>query len=498
MDWAINSAGDHVRPGTPGAYGYSLRCPVCKASVYHRHGIYNRPHFAHYSGNFNRACELYKPGTSHFVESGGTSGPFIAPPSLESPALIWRDSNSVPLSLQLRLPRVPPGYTSTLSIFSSLGRRAFSGEDLTRTSFAQVPLQEPPAKVETSPRDPATEFRIETALRQFRLSGNYFRATASGGVLESPGSALELGEEYFFVTQRPLGTPYPPALILTREPKQHRSWLVYRFRLRDDADTRDEDIADLTTYLGRAIALPRQRIDVVWPPPHRFDADGAPVFSDTVGPLIVRSDLAPPKVETGWSASATVTELGRGLYQIAFEAPELEAIVWTASGFVQRIRFDAPSLTSPVGVVLSSLDETADLTSSDAVRIARRLGPIEVIVPSALLWRKTRLNGRKLRPLPSGTIHQLKGPLQDIDVDSFGSVSVPRCREADDVIVNAWYFKVEKLVSASVGPIASASLKSVRSKHQAVRWAVESKAMHLLPLVLSAFSAEVDRGISRD
>lgn len=496
MDWAINPAGNHVRPGTPGAYGYSLRCPVCKASVYHRNGVYNRPHFAHYSGNFNRACELYNPGTSNFVGPGGTSGPFVAPPSFESPALIWRDGDSVPLSLQLRLPRVPPGYSSMLSIFSSLGRRVFAGEDLTRTSFAQIPLQEPPAKVETSPRDPATEFRIEAALRQFRLSGNYFRATVSGGVLESPDSALELGEEYFFVSQRPLATPYPPALILAREPKQHRSWMVYCFRLRDDPDTRDEDIADLKAYLGRTIALPRQRVDVIWPPPHRFDADDAPVFSDTVGHLIVRSNATPPKVETGNSASATVTELGHGLYQISFEAPEGEAIVWTGSGSVQRIRFEGANLTCPVGVVLSSLGEITDLTSPAAVDVAGSLGPIEVIVPSDLLWRKTSLNGRKLRPLPSGTIHQFEGPLQDIDVGSFGSVSVPQCGKADDVVVSPWYVKVERFVSASVGPTASANLKSVRSKHQAVRWAVESKAMHLLPLVLSAFSAEVDRGIS--
>jgi hypothetical protein len=496
MDWAINPAGNHVRPGTPGAYGYSLRCPVCKASVYHRHGVYNRPHFAHYSGNFNRACELYNPGTGNLVGVGRTSGLFVAPSSFDSPALIWSDSNSVPLSLQLRLPRVPPGYSSTLSIFSSLGRRVFAGEDLTRTLFAQIPLQEPPARVETSPRDPATELRIEAALRQFRLSGNYFRATASGGVLESPDSALELGEEYFFVSQRPLATPYPPALILTRGLKQHRSWMVYYLRLRDDPDTRDEDIADLNAYLGRTIALPRHRIDVVWPPPHRFDADGAPVFSGAVGQLIARSNVTPPKVETGSSAPATITDLGRGLYLIAIEAPEGEAIVWTASGSVQRIRFESMKLTCPVGVMLSSLGGATDLMSPTAVDVAGSLGPIDAIVPSELLWRRAKFNGRKLRPLPSGTIHQFEGPLQDIDIGSFGSVSVPQCRRTGDAAANPWYVKVERVVSASVGPIASANLKSIRSKHQAVRWAVESKAMHLLPLVLSAFSAEVGRGIS--
>jgi hypothetical protein len=134
--------------------------------------------------------------------------------------------------------------------------------------------------------------------------------------------------------------------------------------------------------------------------------------------------------------------------------------------------------------------------SPTAVDVAGSLGPIDAIVPSELLWRRTKFNGRKLRPLPSGTIHQFEGPLQDIDIGSFGSVSVPQCGRTGDTAANPWYVKVERVVSASVGPIASANLKSIRSKHQAVRWAVESKAMHLLPLVLSAFSAEVGRGIS--
>lgn len=496
MDWAIDSAGDEVRAGTPRAYGYSLRCPVCKASVYHRHGACNRPHFAHYSRNFNQACELYRPGTSGSIGTKGSSPSFSAPPSFESPALIWRDGQSVPLSLQLRLPRVPLGYASVLSVVSSLGRQVFPGDALTRTSFAQLPLEEPPAKIETSPRDPATEMRVEAALSQFRLSGNYFRATATGGVLEDPNATLELGEEYYFVSHRPLAAPYPPALIPTREQRQHRSWMIYRLLLRDDPNTRDGDISDLESYLGRLVTAPKPRIDIIWPPPYRFDADGVPVFTDTTNQLIVRSCARPPNIETVSRAASRSDELGGGLYQVIFDDPMEEAIIWTESGSVQRLRFQAANLNSPDGVVLTSSSATGDLTSLTATEIAGHTGPVEILVPLERLWRNARLDGEKLRPLPSGTTHSFLGPLQSLDFGAFGSVSPPRHKNARDVSVTPWCAKIERLVCASAGTIALAHLRSIRSKHQAVRWAIDYKAMRLLPLVLSALSAEVDRGIS--
>lgn len=496
MDWAINSAGDHIEAGTPSAYGYSLRCPVCKAHVYHRHGVYNRPHFAHHSGNFNRACELYRPGAGIFTGASGRPNSLVSPPNFESPVLVWRDSSSVSLGLQLRLPRIRAGYASTLSIISSLGQQKFQGEDLTRTLFARLPLQEPPAHIETSPRDPAIEMQVEVALDQFRLSGNYFRATVTGGVLERRDAPLELGEEYFFVSQRLLPKPYPPSLILTREPRQHRSWMMYRVLLRDDPNTHDKDLADLKSYLGRQIDLPRHRINVIWPPPHRFDADGAPVFSSTTGQLIVRSNAGRPNVEAEDSAAPGIDELGGGLYQLTFERPSGEAVVWIPSGSVQRLSFQETSLSSPCGVMLVPQDRTVDLTSPAATEIAAQAGTVRILVPSELLWRKAKLAGHKLRPLPAGMTHSFEGPLQSIDFGAFGFISPPQKRAPGSVGKVPWYAKVERFVVAISGPVASARLKSIRSRQQLVRWAVENKAMRVLPIVLSAYSAEEDRGVS--
>lgn len=497
MDWATNSAGDHVMAGTPDAYGYPLRCPECKASVYHRNGVYNRPHFAHYSGNSNRKCELYDPRKDGLDGASGSQHRHLPSSGFEAPALVWADEELVSLSLRLRLPKFPKGYASTLTVSAfSNGKSVFGGEELTRTSFVQLPLREPPAKAKTSPLDSAMEMRIEAVLGQFRLSGNYFRATVNGAVLERPDAALELGEEYFFVSQRRLPEPYPSALKVPRLPQEHLGWWVYRVLLRDDPNTRSEDIADLRLHLDRRIVPPKPRVEIVWPPACRFDTDGTAVFAETTKQLIVRTNDGPPNVDTGSQVEAAIDDLGEGCYQIAFSAPGEEAIVWMSSGAVRRLRFATVQQATPRGVVLTASSGAADLTSASAARVAGQVGAIEVSVPSERLWRKARFDGKKLSPLPNGERHMLEGPFQGIRFGAFGSVVIPQQVIAGGVSGSPWYTRIERLVATSAGLAASESLKSIRSKHQVIRWAVESDATHLLPLVLSAFSAEVGRGIS--
>ena len=496
MNWALNAAGDHVRAGGPGANGYALRCPVCKASVYHRQGVIRRPHFAHFSGNSNQACELYDHGGSYSGAGPGAPPSFSGPSSVGPPALIWTDGELVPFSLQLRLPRISPGYASTLSVISSLGRRPFFSVDLARTSFVQLPLQEPPAKVETSPKDPAMEVWLESLLSQFRLSGNYFRTTVSGGILERADAALELGEEYFFVSQRRLLEPYPPALNLVREPRQHGSWWVYRLGLRDDPNTRDDDTVDLKFYLDRFIVPPRDKINVIWPSPSRYDSDGTPVFPETTNQLIVRSNVNRLNVEADARGTVTVNELGGGLHQINVNALEGEVVVWTAAGSIHRLRFQEVDYTTPGGVTLTTHGEAADLTAPSVMSIASQVGSIDVAVPVGLLWREARLNGKKLRPLPWDAVHSFEGPLQSLDFGAFGSVVVPQPPGGGGTNEVPWYEKVSSLVAVLIGPTAAVSLRSIRSKHDAMRWAIDSRAAHVLPLVLSAFSAGENRDIS--
>ena len=493
MDWAIDAAGDHVRAGTPAACRHSLRCPVCRSSVYHRHGAYNRPHFAHYSRNFNQACELYHPG------AGGASLAGLTPtalPSFGAPALLWRDSASIPLSLQLRLPKVPKGYASTLAICSSLGKTHFSGDDLVRTSFVQLPLQAPPAKVESYPTDLGMMMRIEALLGQFRLSGNYFRATASGGVLESVDAALELGEDYILLTQRPLSESQPQALEHRSPPRQHRSWIIYQLHLRDDFRTRTGDVAALQSCLGRAITVPKPRVDIVWPPPHRFDTDGVPLFADNTTELVAKTGARALNVVAERDIPTSVENLGEGLYRIKVGATSGEVAIWPPLGSTQHARFESQTLTAPDGVALISSNGRIGLMSQAASDEAARSGHAAIAVPSELLWRNARCDGHRVTPVPNGLLHTFERPFNDLDFGSFGSISIPASRPALEVRLPSWHARLEGLVIASCGLVALTKLKTVRSKHEALSWAVENNATHILPLILSAFSAEAARGIS--
>lgn len=498
MEWATDSVGEHVRAGTPEAeaYRHALRCPVCKAAVYHRSGAYNRPHFAHYSGNSNRECELYDPRVGGQVGASGSQPRHLASADFGAPALIWADGELVSLSLRLRLPKFPSGYASTLTITSSSGTRALVGEELTRTTLVSIPLREPPAKIKTNPPDLATEMRIRDVFSQFRLSGNYFRTVTTGGVLENPHGALELGEEYFYISQHPLPEPSPPALKIAEPPKESRGWWVYRLFLRNSPYTRNDDIADLKSYLGKSIVPPKPRVEIIWPPASRFDTDGTAVFAETVKQFVARSDGGPPNVETSSGTKVAISDLGEGCYQITLTTPEEDAIVWVPSGTCRRLRFIEAPLATPSGVILTAANGRADLASISAAEVARQVGAIEVSVPSERLWRNARLNGNRLSPLPNGESLTLEGPLQNLRFGAFGSV-VSAYQIADNCADESpWYTKVDRIVAATVGLTASENLKSIRWKHQAVRWAVENDAMRLLPLVLSALSFEVSRGVS--
>jgi hypothetical protein len=494
MDWATNTFGEHVKAGTPGALGHALRCPECKAGVYHRSGVYNRPHFAHFSGNSNRACELYYPNVGDVGGTVGSVNRWLVPADREAPALVWMDEELASLSLRLRLPTLPKGYASSLTVSTPTRRNTFPAEDLSRPRFVLLPLREPPATIETNPLDSAIEMRIEAVLGQFRLSGNFFRSTVRGGVLESPGTALELGEEYFYVSQRPLAVRHPNALAII-ERREHREWSVYRIRLRDEANTRSDDISDLGSYLGRCVVPAKPQVDIIWPPGWRFDPDGTAVFSSATRELIAHTSGGSPRVETGSRAVATIFDLGEEWYRIAFAAAEEEAVVWMPRGGFRRLRFEEVLDATPRGVTLTSLSGTADLVSQAAHEVASDVGSIEMSVPSERLWRSVLVDGRKLNPVPNGAVHTLVGPLQDVRVGGFGYLFNQRAPSSERSNRGAWHSKIERVVSASVGPVAMGGLKKARSRYQVTRWAIDNNSLHLLPLVLCAFSSGAGRGI---
>ena len=480
--------------GSHGAYGYSLRCPACKAGVYHRQGANRRPHFAHYSGNSNRACELYHPGSGCLGSTTAWPKPEVMAPRTGRPALIWRDGFPFSTSLYLRLPKFTQGYASTLTVVSS-GRRLFTGAELSRLTFERLPLRHPLATIETSPRDLPIEIQLEALLQEFTPSGSYFRASTSEGILEDRLSPLELGEEYFLITQRRFEKPFPASLSLLQERKE-LSWTAYRFHLRDEPNTRDEDISQLECFLERRVIAGKSKIDIIWPPPRRYYPDGVPAYSNQTSQFVARSNSGIPNCVTLETSDAQITPLCDGYFQVDFERPAGEAILWTEAGARYYFRFDDLRSDNPTGVQLRTPERTADLTSIEAATLVGYHGAIEVKVPTEQLWRNVLVNGVQIRPLPNGKVHSFDGPIQTIDAGAFGaasSLAVDFVVEANDA---SWCSRFERVVSTIAGPTAFEKLHSARTKHQVLRWATDHNAISLLPLMLSAFSAEVDRGIS--
>ena len=494
MHWAIDSSGTHIEAGTNSARGYGLRCPCCKALVYHRHGSFNRPHFAHYSGRSNRTCELYYPSHDATVGNGHSAIRGAPTNGFSSPALVWRDSASLTASLHLRLPRLPEDYSSSIRVQSLLGIESFREGSLCRTRFTPLPLHSPPAVAATAPRDDELDFLLEDVLSQFRLTDNYFRATATGGILERSDATLELGAAYILVSQRALSTPQPPSLIAVGEARQQRSWTVQRFQLRDDPELYAVDIPELTAYLGRHIVPPKPRIEFIWPSPMHHDLDGAPVFSEFTRQLIVRSPSGPPKATTTDFSSLAIEDLGDSLYQVAL-IPNIESEIAVTGANASRMRlaFAAESFASPAGVSLRSSDRVADLVCAEAVELARRAGKIEITVPSELLWRTGRINGIKLKPLPNGFSLEILSPVESIDFGAFGRAHVQRA--ATSSTGGHWTEKVDILVRSYAGEEALSRLQLVAERCQLFRWAIENNALHILPLVISAYPDEVERVI---
>ncbi|MEW8645697.1 MAG: hypothetical protein AB2563_06335 [Candidatus Thiodiazotropha endolucinida] len=422
-------------------------------------------------------------------------GLLVTAPSLKSSVLIWHIGEPIPISLSLRLPRLPVGYSSILSIHSALGQQSFTGESLTKTTFARVALKVPPASLNSSPPDPALEFQVKAVLEEFRLTGNYFRVTVNGGVLENRNTPLELGREYFLVTQQQLPISSCPGSLEIIEVRTDRSWTAYHLKLRDDPTTREADLLDLRLYLEREIVPVRPKIDVVWPPPNRFDPDGTRIYDTEVSHLIILSNSGAPRCETIDSGRADITALSSNFYGIDFVNRTSEAVIWLQSGAQQRLRFESTQLVEPEGVRLRYGKETVDLYAKNAKELAKADGKIEILVPSERLWRRVRINNLPLKNLPNGNKYLTKGPLQDIEIGAFGNIQSLSIARADTV-GSPWYSRFETLIVNIAGPTAFNQLSSAHTKHQLLRWATKHDALSLLPLMLSTYSAEVKRGIS--
>lgn len=493
MDWAISSSGLLIMPGTQDAYAQLLRCPVCHAKVYHRGGAHNRPHFAHYSGNFSRDCELYTPGAgAGAIHSAGLQS---LPAKEQRPVIVWRSGGSVALSLWLRLPADFGGSQRSISIVSSLGTH-LRGSEQNRSLFCRLPFRVPPAAAEVSPHDERMELMFDVALRQFQLSGNFFKATATGGTLEDREAALELGQDYVYVSQRPLVEPYPAGLVLSQPPTLHQSWAVYHIRLLDVPEARLSAMARLSSYFEREIVPPRPKLEILWPPPNKYDMDGTAVYSAGTDQVVLRSMSAVPVFESWGGTASDVRELAPGLFLLTWRDAVKQVAVWAHGATALRLRFEPDVMSLPDGVVIECGGASSDLSDGALDAIDLVSSPIRLEVPNSRLWLSVRIDGQRPRPLPDGLSLSIPGGVGSISAgafglwaarDSAGRSELPRTRFSENIVT---------LITALAGRLASSELHLLESREHAVRWAARHNCLEVLPIILAKLPFEVDRGLS--
>jgi len=491
MKWALDYRGEHIKAGSDDAERASLRCPACKRRVYHRQGPTRQAHFAHFSGNSNQECELYYPGmpdSSHNTEKTKADKALLTPhiPSLGGPALVWLDGAPIPTGLTLRIPKFIEDPQPTIYINSTLGQRKLSKDTLNKITFSAVSLNVPPATVETRPYNHEIVTSTTRILQDFKEDGNFFRAHSDGGVLIARNVALELGETYFILTQRQLSLTRPNALevISTRVDNK---WTAYQVCLRDNPESREEDIIELASYLGRVVIPARQKLDILWPPPITFDADGAGVYETTTSQLIVRCNAGLPSCITTTSMPGDVKELSDDLFSVSLPEQEGDILIGPKTGNFQLIRIESRDFLEPEGVIIKSINTTAGLHTTGATEAALESGAKIIQVPTQRLWRQIRINTLSLPPpYPLARTFETLLTITELDAGAFGQF-IMHSQNEDSTCHLDWYKKFEFLILNIAGRTAFKSLAHVYTKGQLLSWSSRNRTQALLPIMMYAF-----------
>jgi len=161
---------------------------------------------------------------------------------------------------------------------------------------------------------------------------------------------------------------------------------------------------------------------------------------------------------------------------------------------MQQIRFETFELTEPDGILLKFGDAIVDVFAPQSPDLKKGVDQLEIVVPTARLWRNILVNGRAVRPLPNGDFLSVEEPLSSLEAGAFGKI-FPAPAAIQNENSEFPFYRFGRLVTNLVGHTAFKRLSRVRTKFQLIQWAIEHKAQSLLPLMLVAISAEVERDI---
>lgn len=480
MKLALNHRGDYVRADAVGPYSFGLRCPHCKEPVYARSGSVREAHFAHRNGNANKDCEEYYPGGDVWQSSGKGQLPRLpAKERFGAPALLWRSGEALAASLYLRLLSHPLGFESMVRV-SSFATGQYAGSDLTKPVFVRLRLQTPPGKVHTSPVNELIEQALVETLAQFRLTGNFFKATGEGGTLVPPDQPLELGQSYWLLTQSQLVQPVPD-FVRIKEHRADRTWQMYLIELVFEPEDEGLALSSIARYLSRDVIRRCPSVSLIWPRPDRLDIDGVRVFDNSVKELLVRSTSGPPRVRLQNAPDLVGEHLEKDLYSIKFATKAPEALVGLLNGRWERVRFEACKLRWPGSVWLSNQEERVALFEPRAEHVVASSMPFQIEVPDHRLWRRLLVDEQTIKPIPDGFVYETKGPFSEIKAGAFGSTKTSK---GIDTPIAATLIKLESFVRAFKGNRAAIALRTISNHAALLRWAKEHRATMLLPKLM--------------
>jgi hypothetical protein len=490
VKWALDHRGDLVGADAVGAYSFGLRCPSCREPVFARPGSVREAHFAHRSGNANKECDDYHPGSGSGSGSGWlqVSRPHArsSKERLGSPALIWRADEALAAGLFLRLPTHPEGFSSTVRVVS-FATSQHGGETMTRPRFIRLRLQASPAEVKTLPRDELLEQAIAETLDHFRWTGNFFRANGEGGVLVPRDWPLELGETYWLLTQSPPNLAHC-SFVRVDEHRADRAWHAYRLVLTYDGADAEDAIQEVAACLSRTVVKRRPSTKIVWPLPARRDPDGVRVYDREVKNILVRSREGQPHWRSHGNRSGVSELLEGDLYQIPIDTESGEAVLGVPGGLWERVRFEDCELGEPSGVTLICDRDQAALHGTDASALMAKELTIQVEVPAHRLWPSVLVNGNPIRPVPDGLTHVIPGLTSSVSAGAFGSAVRPIATAAASL---PWWVEVEPSVRRLKGDRAAGQLHRVEGTAQLLRYVLEHQSQFLLPKLMLA----IGRGV---
>jgi hypothetical protein len=490
MKLAVNHRGEHVHAGSNEAESNFLRCPACNRRVYHRKGPSRQPHFAHFNGNSNQDCELYYPGlsdVSHHTDQFKTAIALgtLDNPSLGTPALVWLDGNPLTMSLILRIPEAEEHAVSTLHIKSSLGQRKLDRHKQKKVLFVPVSLNIPPASVETVPLDFSLGNLVTSVLKNFRPEGNFFRAHTDGGVLLEPSASLDLGAKYYLITQRQLSLTRPSALkILSTRVEQ--KWTAYLLQLQDIIESRQEDLVVLATFLGRPVIPPRPKVEILWPPPVKFDSDGSRVYQPLAVQKIVCRASSSPNCITKSNFSGDIKHLSQDFYEISLRNQKGDVLIGLEGGRSQLVRFQSIELPEPKGITINSNNASTGLYTVDAREMLNHDGLKSIVVPSQRLWHNVQINKKSITPLPATQIFEISSIITEIDFGSFGKFSlITPITDAQSTVT--YSASLERLIKTMGGRYSWDHFVKIKTKGQLLSWSSRFRTQAILPIILKTF-----------